>query len=486
MSRRIVGAPTAASLMVLTGAAGAHAEPHIETDERRPDQVVRNRHVAHLSPKLRQAVLLDPKVAEANARACQLAHRLGLARAEGRPKVNASISGTRQIKSTVKKVQGPRTVVDKNGRIRRIPPPHGSDEINNTGAHTRDFDHDEKDNIYDGKVSVRHTFFDWGQRSNRTEARTLALQVARIDALVVMRERSHEMLRLALLLRRTSDVIAVRKDNFTAVQDDVASVRARVEAGVGRMSDLREAQLVALDEEIAINRAQADYDQFRDRLTGEFDISEADARHLVQTFLTRRPTGLAVLQADRSDKAHAIRLPAREVTHEAAEIRGSRYPKLDGVIEGTAFDMTDYEDEYEIVGKVEITMPIYDGGTARARLRETAWREKELKSSLEVLTRDHNREMEGLAQRFHQLTREETEALARRDELVAQFRSLQERQGKTLSSPLALARIRAQIGAAETRLVEIRSDQELARARALMIAERIDDTLGLTMEDSSC
>ena len=139
-----------------------------------------------------------------------------------------------------------------------------------------------------------------------------------------------------------------------------------------------------------------------------------------------------------------------------------------------------------IVGKVEITMPIYDGGTARARLRETAWREKELKSSLEVLTRDHNRELEGLAQRFHQLTREETEALARRDELVAQFRSLQERQGKTLSSPLALARIRAQIGAAETRLVEIRSDQELARARALMIAERIDDTLGLTMEDSSC
>jgi len=51
---------------------------------------------------------------------------------------------------------------------------------------------------------------------------------------------------------------------------------------------------------------------------------------------------------------------------------------------------------------------------------------------------------------------------------------------------LALARVRAQIGSAETRLVELRSDQELIRARALMIAERIDETLGLTMEDSSC
>ena len=202
--------------------------------------------------------------------------------------------------------------------------------------------------------------------------------------------------------------------------------------------------------------------------------------------MTCRPSGPAVLQADRSDKAHAIRLRTREVTHEAAEIRGSRYPKLDGVIEGTVFDMTDYEDEYEVVGRVEITMPIYDGGTARARLRETAWREKELKSSLDALTRDHNREMEALAQQFHQQTREETESLARRDELVAQFRSLLERQGKTINSPLALARVRAQIGAAEARLVELRSDQELVRARALMIAERIDETLGLSMEDSSC
>ena len=98
----------------------------------------------------------------------------------------------------------------------------------------------------------------------------MALQAARIDALGVMRERSHEMLRLALLLRRIGEVIAVRQDNFTAVQTEVASVRARVEAGVGRMSDLREAQLVAFDEEIAINRAQAEYDQIWERQATAF------------------------------------------------------------------------------------------------------------------------------------------------------------------------------------------------------------------------
>jgi len=223
--RRVVAALTAIALLMLTGA--VHAAPPVEPDK--PDFVVLNRDVAPLSPRLRQAVLLDPKVAEATARACQLTHRLGLARAAGRPKVNASISGTRQIKSKIKEIPS-LTRVTENGRPRLVKP-RGYDEIEETGAHTREFDHDEKNNIYDGKVSVRHTFIDWGQRSNRTEARTLALQAARIDALGVMRERSHEILRLALLLRRTAEVIAVRQDNFKAVQTEVASVRARVEAG---------------------------------------------------------------------------------------------------------------------------------------------------------------------------------------------------------------------------------------------------------------
>ena len=174
------------------------------------------------------------------------------------------------------------------------------------------------------------------------------------------------------------------------------------------------------------------------------------------------------------------------MTHEADDIRASRYPKFDAVIDGTIFDMTDYEDEYELVGKLEMSVPLYDGGTARARLRETAWRENELKSSLDALLRTHGRETEGLAQRFNQMTREETEALARRDELAAQLRSLRERQGKTVSSPLAVARLLAQIGAAEARLAEIRFDRELLRARALLVAEQIDSVLGLSMEDSVC
>jgi len=435
-----------------------------------------------LPVKLRQAILLDPRVAEMSARACQMAHRVGLARAEGRPKLTATVSGSRQIASRIKKYDQPRYDF-RTGRSIYKP---GHREIAESGAHHREFEHRQKNNIYDGKISLRHTIIDWGQRGSRTEARSLGWQAAQIDARVVMRERSHDMLQLSLSLRRSDEVIAALTANFEAVSAEVEAVRARVEAGAGRLSDLREAQLVQLDQEIAINRAEAERDIILEHLETEFNLTAEDGWRLAQAFLARRHPDLAILPADRTDKAHAIRLRARGVTHEADEIRASRYPKFDAVIDGTIFDMTDYEDEYEVVGKIEMSVPLYDGGTARARLRETAWRENELKSSLEALVRSHSRETEGLAKRFNQMTREETEALARRDELAAQLRSLRERQGKTISSPLALARLQAQMGAAEARLAEIRFDRELLRARALLVAEQIESVLGLSMEDSVC
>ena len=128
-----------------------------------------------LPDNLRMAILLDPRVEEMSARACQLAHRLGLAHAEGRPKVTASISGSRQIASRIKPQPS-------RGLFNSRQLSASEEEIYRSGAHTREFDHREKNNIYDGKISVRHTVFDWGQISNRAEARTLNWRAAQLLA----------------------------------------------------------------------------------------------------------------------------------------------------------------------------------------------------------------------------------------------------------------------------------------------------------------
>ena len=69
----------------------ASAAPSFSPEDDPYSGVVVARPAPPLPTKLRQAVLLDPQVAEASARACQMAHRLGLARNKGRPQVSASI-----------------------------------------------------------------------------------------------------------------------------------------------------------------------------------------------------------------------------------------------------------------------------------------------------------------------------------------------------------------------------------------------------------
>ena len=111
-----------------------------------------------LAPAVRQAVLLDPQVSEATARACQMAHRLGLTRAEGRPKVTATISGSRQLASRIKEL--PPLQRDPSRPFTNLPEISERREIRLTGARTREFDHNEKNNIYDAKLSLRYTLFD--------------------------------------------------------------------------------------------------------------------------------------------------------------------------------------------------------------------------------------------------------------------------------------------------------------------------------------
>ena len=253
-----------------------------------------------LAPTVRQAVLLDPQVSEATARACQMAHKLGLTRAEGRPKVTATISGSRQIINRIKRVP--------SFSFRRTP---AEAEIHKTGAHTREFDHGEKNKIYDAKLSLRYTLFDWGQRRNLTEASMLAFEVAQIDARDVLRSRSYELVRLALSLQRLGEMVRLHGQTLDLVNTHLADVRERVEAGAGRVIDLREAQLLALDQEIALNRAEAEYDQLRQALKSEFELEAADAAALAHTFIMLRPETLPVLLAEQTDKAHAIRLRQR-------------------------------------------------------------------------------------------------------------------------------------------------------------------------------
>ena len=96
--------------------------------------------------------------------------------------------------------------------------------------------------------------------------------------------------------------------------------------------------------------------------------------------------------------------------------------RIDAVVDGTIFDLADYEDEYEVLGKLEFNMPLYDGGTSWARLREADWRAREMRSTLQNHKRLHDNEMEQGKQRFTDISREIDEENMRQNELTQRLK----------------------------------------------------------------
>ena len=438
-----------------------------------------------LSESVRLALFNHPEISEANARVCQAIHRLGLGRAQRRPQVNLTVSGSQQLFDRIREDKGvggydffgrptKRTVYERGEKDRKA------------AARHRQFDRLEKEGVYDATVSLRYNLIDWGSSKSDIEAKKLHHEVSQIDAKGTLSERSFQLLTTSIRLAMYDELLAEHELAQAQVAKQIESVEARVEAGVGRLSDLRAAKLIGLDLEIAASRLQSQREQVIESLDIDLGLSSGDAKHLFITYMGRRPLSLATVDSAQTEKAHALRLQIEAVNFEQRQIRTSKYMRIDGVLDATVFDLRDYEDEYELVGKLEFKMPLYDGGAARARLREATWRQSEIKASLDKLQRGHSNETSRNLLRFDELEKEIGEQSDRLVELEARLGSLQARQGRTVTSPLEVAGVMVEINQVKTTLIQARMEQEGVRSSALFIAEKLDDVLLINLGENGC
>ena len=249
---------------------------------------------------------------------------------------------------------------------------------------------------------------------------------------------------------------------------------------------MRAAKLIGLDLEIAASRLESQREQVIESLDIDLAFTPGDAKHLYATYMERRPWSLATVEATQTEKAHALRLQIEAVDFEQRQIRTSKYMRIDGVLDATVFDLRDYEDEYGLVGKLEFKMPLYDGGAARAQLREATWRQSEIKASLDKLHRGHSNETNRNLLRFEELKKEIGEQTERLAELEARLSSLQARQGRTVTSPLEVAGLMVEINQVRTTLIQARMEQEGVRSSALFIDEKLDDVLLINFGENGC
>ncbi len=127
--------------------------------------------------------------------------------------------------------------------------------------------------------------------------KSYSIKVSQIDAQGTLSERSFQLLTTSIRLAMYDELLAEHIRAQAQVAKQIESVQARVESGVGRLSDLRAAKLIGLNLEIAASRLESQREQVIESLDIDLCLSSGDAKHLFSVYMGRRPLSLATIEA---------------------------------------------------------------------------------------------------------------------------------------------------------------------------------------------
>ncbi|MDD9798166.1 MAG: TolC family protein [Alphaproteobacteria bacterium] len=446
-----------------------------------------------MSAQIIEKLTGHPKLVQARAAVCTASFAIALGRSAYFPKVNVSLSGGDKL-------------INRTTR---------ADEFGGTDSPE-----------YDGRglnatVSVRQQLYDWGNTSDTINIARVRRNLALLERDLLLNEQTGLILRIAIEYVSQDTLLTYLESKKRTIEKIVESVEERFRAGAGRLAEIREAQIIRLEQQAEIDITKRRRDQAEKTLRAQFDITPALAVDMVNQFIETRPDLPAVIVPTETISGRIIDLEMRAANYEYDRLQSARLPKIDGVLVGRAWDIekgNECGDEisfthpdwsegraisgrtgrfapryrysnchtYELVGNVEFTMPLYDGGANKAQRGEVQSRLQELAAGRRAHIRDHQAESNFIRSQLLDFKQQIEERKAQIEELNGQLESLLALQGKTQSDPLSVMRLQMRVAQTSGSLILLQFQAETVRLDTLLRADALARTLDINLGDTGC
>ena len=422
----------------------------------------------YLPDNLRRALFDHPSVRQAGARSCRAVFVLGQRQAARRPSLSASLSGARELAKNYR--------TNKDDRSKSNTPIRSS---------SRAFDN-ERNDLYDLEIAARYRLYDSGVGQSLIRGEENRLHAERLSYEMQLARLSQDMLRLLMQIESGYQDIAIRQQALRELAPHIEAVEAQGKAGTLGLAKVREVKLLVLEAELNLQRTQRAIDESITQLEANYRIELAQALPLLRLFLDRRDERFIVIEPElwREVRVLDYRILAEKEALHAISHEG--FPVLDTVLETQFFDMTDFESEYQMVARLEMSVPLYDGGARKARAQEKDWQLRELTSQRDEKIREHQRDqMQSqliVTKRKEEIKNIETQL----DDLVVRHQSLAQlvensRADRQEIIQLILTRAERQIA-----LDSLFWQQEFAFVQIHWLADQLLATLGFHSGEYKC
>ncbi|MGC6484676.1 MAG: TolC family protein [Candidatus Puniceispirillales bacterium] len=401
-----------------------------------------------------QAIINHPNVALARANVCRARSSYDLALAGERPQVDFSLRGGTSLKS----------------------------RFEQDTTRSRRFDDEDVDAV----ISLNQLLYDWGG-IEASKKSALSEQAGNRLALLLEIDRvAADILDLGIKISEQQERMALYQGHLRTIAPQIERIEAGVEAGVLRVGDLRSIKLTELDAEIAITLSERQLDLLEGELDQRFGLNAADLAVFLARFRQHRPHNPPVIESRYSREIQRIDLQIEAAGYEIDRLEADRRPRLSSTFNSTFFDVDSFSQEYEITGELQLSLPLYDGGSNQARQDEETWRRRGLTNQRENTIRQHRNATESTQRnidRARESLSRNVEKLSALDDRLDEARA---RLGQTTGDSLTIVNINEQIVGIRSEQIALSHQIELGILQGVFFADALSDLLDLPHGGPQC
>lgn len=402
----------------------------------------------------RQAIITHPNIARLRADICQLYAQADIARSGKYPQVDLRVVGGTSLTSKIK---------SEETRRRR-------------------FD----DREIDAVIGLRQNVYDWGLTDRSVRIAETNRMVARIDLVLETDRQASDL--LVLMIRYHE--LAGQEALYQTLRAELSAIADQIEEGVNvgalTLTDLRDIKINNLDIEVAHLQVMREMSILQDDIAKRFQLTIDQATPFLVRYLDARPSVLPTVIAEKTSEIRKLDLQQRVTNYELDRLKALRRPALNAIVDTTLFDVDGYSEEYEVVGRFEVSMPLYDGGSNRANRREVQWQSRSITNERSGLIRTYNAQLGQISQSLSQLEQNIVSNAEKTATTRAQLESHLAQEGQTLSEPLAKARLMSELNQLERDQIGLESERERELMRGLFFADEISNIMNLSDEVTTC
>jgi outer membrane protein TolC len=243
----------------------------------------------------------------------------------------------------------------------------------------RKADVDDDSKQHDLVLTLDKTLLDFGLVENRVDAEEASKLSIKLDYLNTFEVVLKKLINTSIALERSKQSAKYIERTIHDTNDAINNIKHRFELGTGTISQVRQAQLMLLELETSLATLDREYENSRQILKKEFIIDEQQAKIIANRAIKFHQNlkgsqddielinALYIIKYQRS--SDMLNHQKSAIRSQIEAVDSSNYPKLGITVTAVGFDWNHRIEEYELYGALNLSMPLYDGGSSSNKKR---------------------------------------------------------------------------------------------------------------------